>query len=103
MHQTVNSIVCLEGQPYETVFDPVGLVASHIEGVAILSTLAALPHSPLHCFMKKFEKKKDVLSPSTSVALPTSQLGIGIGMAGAGHASTFSGVCSILSCKLDVL
>ena len=80
MHQTVNSIVFLEGQPYEAVFDPVGLVASHVEGVAILSTLAALPHSPLHCFTKKVEKKKktEMLSPSTSVALPTSQLGIGI-------------------------
>ena len=39
----------LEGQWYETVFDPVGLVVSRVEGVAILPTLAALPHSPLRC------------------------------------------------------
>ena len=47
MHQTVISYVCLEGKWYETIFDPVGLVVSHEEGVAILPTLAALPHSPL--------------------------------------------------------
>ena len=47
MRQTINSYVCLEGQSYETVLDPVGLVVSRIEGVAILPTLAALPHSPL--------------------------------------------------------
>ena len=45
MHQTVISYVCLEGQWYETVFDPVGLVVSRVEGVAILLTLVALPHS----------------------------------------------------------
>ena len=48
MHQTVISHVCLEGQWYETVFDPVGLVVSRVDGVAILPTLAALPHSPLY-------------------------------------------------------
>ena len=37
-------IVYLEGQSYETVFDPVGLVVSRVEGVAILPILAALPH-----------------------------------------------------------
>ena len=47
MQQTVISYVCLEGQWYGTVFDPVGLVVSRIEGVAILPTLAPLPHSPL--------------------------------------------------------
>ena len=47
MHQTVISYVCLEGQWYETVFDPVDLVVSRVEGVAVLPTLAALPHSPL--------------------------------------------------------
>ena len=47
MRQTVDSYVCLEGQSYETVFDPVGLVVSRVEGVASLPTLAALPHSPL--------------------------------------------------------
>ena len=40
MHQTVISYVCLEGQWYETVFAPVGLVVSSVEGVAILPTLA---------------------------------------------------------------
>ena len=47
LRQTINSYVCLEGQSYEIVFDPVGLVVSRLEGVAILPTLAALPHSPL--------------------------------------------------------
>ena len=32
MHQTVISYVCLEGQLYETVFDPVDLVVSRVEG-----------------------------------------------------------------------
>ena len=32
LHQTVISSVCLEGQWYETVFAPVGLVVSGVEG-----------------------------------------------------------------------
>ena len=54
MHQTVNSYVRLEGQSYETVFDPVGMVVSRVEGVAILPTLVALPHSPLPYFSCTF-------------------------------------------------
>ena len=47
MPQTVISYVCLEGQWYETVVDPVDLVVSRIERVAVLPTLTALHHSPL--------------------------------------------------------
>ena len=47
MHQTVNSYVCLEWQSHETVFDPVVLIVSRVEGVVFLPALAALPHSPL--------------------------------------------------------
>ena len=54
MHQIVNSYVCLKWQSYETVFETVGLIVSRVEGVAILPTLAALPHSPLgrHIYSK---------------------------------------------------
>ena len=52
MHQTVVSYVCFEGQWYQTVFDPVSLVVSRVEGVAILPSLAALPHSPLHHYLR---------------------------------------------------
>ena len=51
--QTVISYACLEGQSYEAVFGPVGLVVSRVEGVAISPTLAELPHSPLPTVLDK--------------------------------------------------
>ena len=53
-------IVYLEGQSYETVFDPVGLVVSRVEGVAILPILAALPHPPIiFCIFQHFQNGRN--------------------------------------------
>ena len=64
--QTVDMFALKESviwwESYGTVFDPVGLVASRIEGVAILPTLVALPHSPLGSYKYRSRSRARIVT-----------------------------------------